>query len=219
MTLRQKTVNMTPQTIVLLLTSYLIGSTMSAIWIAKLFKLPDPRSYGSKNPGATNMARGKNKTAAVLTFSLDIFKGFAICYILQTYGYDDTFTFICGSSAVLGHMFPIFHQFEGGKGAATFFGVILAMNTICGLIAFTIWVTHIALFRNTGLSAVITAIANPILISHAPEVAHLTILSAIMSGMIIIKHKQNIIESYEKMTKKATKQNHQTNTVSQNEKS
>ncbi|MEC8882161.1 MAG: glycerol-3-phosphate 1-O-acyltransferase PlsY [Pseudomonadota bacterium] len=196
--------NMTPLTIVLQLTSYLIGSTMSAIWIAKLFKLPDPRSYGSKNPGATNMARGKNKIAAFLTFSLDIFKGFAICYVLQTCGYDDTFVFLCGSCAVLGHMFPIFHKFEGGKGAATFFGVILAINATCGLIAFTIWATHIALFRNTGLSAVITAIANPILISNTTEVAHLAILSTIMGAIVIIKHKQNIIETYKNMTKESS---------------
>ena len=175
---------------------------MSAIWIAKLFNLPDPRSYGSKNPGATNMARGKNKIAAILTFSLDILKGFVICFVLRACGYDDTVTFICGSTAVLGHMLPIFHRFEGGKGAATFFGVILAMHTTCGLIAFTIWATHIAIFRNTGLSAVITASANPILISQTPEMAHLTVLATVMSGIIIIKHKQNILEVYERIYKR-----------------
>ena len=209
MSMRYQAMLLSPHTIPPLLISYLIGSTMSAIWIAKLFQLPDPRSYGSKNPGATNMARGKNKLAAILTFSLDILKGYLICYVLLTYGYDDTTTFMCGSAAVLGHIFPLFHNFEGGKGAATFFGVILAMHTTCGLIAFAIWAGHIALFKNTGLSAVITAMANPIIISQTPEMSHLTTFAAIMSGIIIIKHKQNIIDTFKNTYRRKKISNHQ----------
>ena len=176
----------------LLLSSYLIGSTMSAIWIAKIFNLPDPRSYGSRNPGATNMARGNNKLAALLTFTLDICKGVLTAGLTIMLGYSQTFGFACGAMALLGHIFPLFHDFKGGKGAATYFGVVLVLNQTCGLIAFLTWLSTLLVFRNSGLSAIITSIISPVIISYTPGMHKLTLPAAAASLLIILVHRQNV---------------------------
>lgn len=176
----------------LLLSSYLIGSTMSAIWIAKIFKLPDPRSYGSGNPGATNMARSNHKVAALMTFILDICKGILSTGLAIMLGYSQSFGFACGAMALLGHIFPLFHDFKGGKGAATYFGVVLVLNQTCGLIAFLTWSSTLLLFRNSGLSAIITSIISPVIISYTPGMHKLTVPATAASLVIILVHRQNI---------------------------
>ena len=196
--------------LMVLIISYFIGSTMSAIWVAKLFKLPDPRSYGSKNPGATNMARGKSKKAALLTFAIDIMKGYVICWVLLSNGFGNTLAFIAGSCAILGHMFPFFHNFQGGKGAATFFGVVVAINTTCGIISFTLWTLVIAMYKNTGLGTVVTSIVTPFIINATPSVKHLTLPVSIMCLIVILKHSENLKMLYQKIQKKDLKKESQT---------
>lgn len=177
---------------ILMIISYLIGSTVSAIWIAKFFKLPDPRSFGSHNPGATNMARSNHKLAALLTFCMDIGKGLLSTGMAISLGHSLQIAHLCGACAVLGHIYPAYHNFKGGKGAATYFGVIAMLSGTCGLISISIWGGTLYLFKNSGLSAVITASMTPVLIYMVPETSHLLLATIIVNALIIAKHSRNI---------------------------
>ena len=188
----------------LMIISYLIGSTVSAIWVAKFFKLPDPRSFGSQNPGATNMARSDHKLAAFLTLFLDISKGLLTTGIAIGLGHDLQIAHICGASAVIGHIYPAYHHFKGGKGAATYFGVITMISRTCGLLSFSIWAGTLYLFRNSGLSAVITASVTPILVFSMPEISHLLPATILTNILIIAKHDQNIKTFLSQKTSKAS---------------
>lgn len=172
--------------------AYFIGGTMSAIWIAQLFKLPDPRSYGSKNPGATNMVRGKSLSAAALTFFIDILKGFLVCKAMIYADFTTLAACIAGICATLGHMFPFFHGYQGGKGAATFFGTVLAIAPTLAFISIAVWGFGIAILRNTGLSTVMTALVNPVLFYQNTDVHNLWPLMSIMSFVIILRHQANL---------------------------
>lgn len=177
---------------VIVFACYCIGGIMSAIWIARWFQLPDPRSFGSKNPGATNMLRSAHPKAAALTFLLDIVKGVITTAVALNVGYSIQDAYICGVAATLGHLFPIFHRFQGGKGAATYFGVIITISPMIGLAALLTWSVTLYLSRNSGLSAIITAIITPILISIQADTHILTVTSVLVSTLIIIRHHQNI---------------------------
>ena len=176
----------------LLLLSYLAGSVMSAIWIAKLFDLPDPRSYGSTNPGATNMARSNHRTAALMTFILDILKGVLTTWLAVQCGFSLQLAHLCGCCAVLGHIFPLYHNFIGGKGAATYFGVMLVLNSAVAGMAFCVWSLSLALFRNSGFSAVLTSCVTPFLVLANPSIAHLFTAVLAVNSLIIACHARNI---------------------------
>ena len=175
-----------------ILICYCIGSVMSAIWVARWFKLPDPRSFGSKNPGATNMMRSANPKAAALTFILDIIKGVLTTQIALNSGYDIQHAYICGIAATLGHIFPAFHHFRGGKGVATHFGVVVTVYPVIGLIALCIWVVTLYLSKNSGLSAIVCAIITPLLVSLYSNHMILIITNTLMSILIIVSHHKNI---------------------------
>ncbi|MBL96442.1 MAG: glycerol-3-phosphate acyltransferase [Legionellales bacterium] len=187
----------------LLILSYAIGGIMSAIWIAKALQLPDPRSFGSKNPGATNMLRS-NKYAAALTYCFDICKGIVCTVIPLSLGYSTGFAYSCGVMAVLGHLYPILHNFRGGKGAATYFGVVISLNSMVGIIAFGIWSSTLLLWRNVGLSAIITSLSTPILFATSTHLYPLTAPAVALSTLIIIRHATNLyelIKNYEAIEK------------------
>jgi len=175
-----------------MLLAYLLGSTMGAIWMAQYFGLPDPRSYGSGNPGATNMARGQHKLAAALTFLLDICKGYITVWLVLRCGFSQATAHLCGLCALLGHMFPLYHHFEGGKGAATYFGVMLALHSVCAAMCFSVWFTSLLLFRNSGFSAVLTACITPIFVYCIPSLSALLPQVLLANLLIIAKHYQNI---------------------------
>ena len=177
----------------LLISSYAIGGIISAIWIAKALKLPDPRSFGSKNPGATNMLRS-NKYAAALTYCFDICKGIVCTVIPLSLGYSTGFAYSCGVMAVLGHLYPILHNFRGGKGAATYFGVVISLNSMVGLTAFAIWSGTLLLWRNVGLSAIITSLSTPILFATSAHLHTLTAPAVVLSTLLIVRHATNLYE-------------------------
>ena len=177
----------------LLISSYSIGGIISAIWIAKALKLPDPRSFGSKNPGATNMLRS-NKYAAALTYCFDICKGIVCTVIPLSLGYSTGFAYSCGVMAVLGHLYPILHNFRGGKGAATYFGVVISLNSMVGLTAFAIWSGTLLLWRNVGLSAIITSLSTPILFATSAHLHTLTAPAVVLSTLLIVRHATNLYE-------------------------
>jgi glycerol-3-phosphate acyltransferase PlsY len=149
------------QTLLIALAAYLLGSVSFAVVVSKAMGLPDPHSYGSKNPGATNVLRSGNKLAAVLTLIGDAGKGAAAVLLAALYtgespasGYDAP---IAGAMALLGHLYPVFHGFKGGKGVATAAGVLLALNPWLGLGALATFGILILFFRIVSLASIAAA--------------------------------------------------------------
>ena len=181
----------------LLLTAYLLGSVSFAVVASWLFNLPDPRTYGSKNPGATNVLRSGKKVAAVLTLLGDAGKGWLAVMLAKYFSQ----TWELGSEAVagvaiavfLGHLFPIFLGFKGGKGVATSAGVLLGLNPLLGLLVIFTWILVAVLWRISSLSAMIAALLAPIyafiLFDSKINVWAITTISL----LLLWRHKPNII--------------------------
>ena len=149
------------QTLLIALAAYALGSISFAVFVSKAMGLPDPRSYGSKNPGATNVLRSGSKLAAALTLVGDTGKGALAVLLTVLYtgepavaGYDAP---IAGAMALLGHLFPAFHGFKGGKGVATAAGVLLALNPWLGLGALATFGIFIVFFRIVSLASIVSA--------------------------------------------------------------
>lgn len=180
----------------LLLVAYLIGSIPFAVVVSRLFGMADPRSYGSGNPGATNVLRSGNKLAAVLTLLGDGFKGWLAVFLAMRFGPELGLTAsaapIAALAAFLGHLFPVFLGFKGGKGVATAAGVLLGASGWLGLATLGVWLGIAFTTRYSSLAALCAAIASPgiaFLLGLAPE----WILSiSVMSGLLVWRHKDNI---------------------------
>jgi acyl phosphate:glycerol-3-phosphate acyltransferase len=170
--------------------SYLLGSVSFAILVSRLMNLPDPRSYGSKNPGATNVLRTGRKAAAVLTLAGDALKG--VVAVLLTQWFAPEAVPFAGLAAFLGHLFPVFHGFQGGKGVATAAGVLFAFDWRLGLGTVATWIIIAAFLRYSSLAALVAAIFAPFITAllfglHATFAAVL-----VMSALLIWRHRQNI---------------------------
>jgi glycerol-3-phosphate acyltransferase PlsY len=152
-------------TLAVVVAAYLIGSVSFAVVVSKLFGLPDPRSYGSGNPGATNVLRTGNKAAALLTLFGDGVKGFAAVLIAYHLGvsWGDASLATAGAALAvfLGHLFPIFHRFKGGKGVSTAAGIVFGLSWQLGLALLVVWLAVALAFRISSLAAIVTAIAMP----------------------------------------------------------
>ena len=179
------------------LIAYLIGSLSFAIIVSKLMGLGDPRSYGSKNPGATNVLRSGNKTAAVLTLVLDALKGFVPVALVQYYafelGFEDTTIAFVGVAAFVGHLWPVFFRFQGGKGVATALGVLLGYEPLLGLAILVTWVAMAGLFRYSSLASLVAALFAPfmaLLFLDRPPVA---LAVTVMSLLLVWRHTRNIV--------------------------
>lgn len=179
-----------------LVAAYLIGSISFAVLVSKFVGLADPRTYGSKNPGATNVLRSGNKKAAVLTLLGDALKGTAAValafYFQDDLGLSRADIAWVGLAAFIGHLYPIFFKFEGGKGVATALGVLLGLNWILGLATAVTWIVIAYFFRYSSLAALIAALFavfyNVLLFGINGQAAAI----AIMSALLIYRHKQNI---------------------------
>lgn len=145
--------------------AYLIGSISFAVVVSKAMGLADPRSYGSKNPGATNVLRSGNRTAAALTLVLDALKGFVpvvVALLLSPrLGFGQGTVAWVGLAAFVGHLFPVFFRFRGGKGVATAAGVLLALNPLLGVATLATWLVIAAFFRYSSLAAIVAALFAP----------------------------------------------------------
>jgi len=181
--------------------AYLIGSISFAVVISKLFGLSDPRTYGSKNPGATNVLRSGNKAAALLTLLGDGFKGWLAVWLTAHYGaqfgVEDKGIALVAIAVFLGHLWPLYFKFVGGKGVATFFGVLLGLDPILGLAALLTWLAVAALFRYSSLAALLSSLLAPVyfgLLIGADEVGTQLKLAAViaMSVLLIYRHSQNV---------------------------
>lgn len=174
------------------LAAYLIGSISSAIVVARAMGLPDPREVGSRNPGATNILRYGGKKAAALTLLGDVLKGVIPVLIARALTSDPAMLAATAGGAFLGHLYPVFFGFQGGKGVATALGVSLALNAWLGLLLAATWLVMAALFRYSSLSALVAALAAPFytwwLMPHAAYVLMMTGMSA----LLILRHRDNI---------------------------
>ena len=172
--------------------AYLFGSVSTAVVIARLMDLPDPRETGSKNPGATNILRYGGKTAAALTLAGDVLKGVAPVLIARALTTDAAIITLTGFGAFLGHLYPVFFGFRGGKGVATALGVWLALNPWVGLALLATWVLMALVFRYSSLSALVTSAVAPVYVAWlAPGTPYLATM-VVMSAILILRHRSNI---------------------------
>lgn len=174
------------------LAAYLFGSISTAVLIARAMGLQDPREVGSKNPGATNILRYGGKTAAVLTLIGDILKGVIPVLIARALTANAVIITLCGFAAFLGHLFPVFFSFRGGKGVATALGVWFALNPWVGLALLATWVLMALLFRYSSLAALTTSAAAPLYVAWlSPGTPYLATM-IVMSAILIFRHRSNI---------------------------
>ena len=172
--------------------AYLLGSISSAVVIARVMGLPDPRETGSKNPGATNILRYGGKTAAVLTLAGDILKGVIPVLIARALTADAVIITLCGFAAFLGHLFPVFFGFRGGKGVATALGVWFALNPWVGLALLVTWVLMALLFRYSSLAALATSALAPLYVAWLSPGTPTLATMIVMSAILIFRHRTNI---------------------------
>ena len=172
--------------------AYLIGSLSFAVIVSRLFGLADPRSYGSGNPGATNVLRSGNKAAAILTLLFDALKGYIPVAIAVSLGWDALTVTAIGLGAFIGHLWPVFFKFEGGKGVATAAGVLLGFEPALGGLVLLVWIVMAAVFRYSSLAALVASIAAPIIQFVGWGFSALTIGVVVMSALLIWRHEANI---------------------------
>lgn len=174
------------------LVAYLLGSISTAIITCKLMGLEDPRNVGSNNPGATNVLRTGGKKAAIITLLGDMLKGLLPVLAVQQLQTDSMALAITGVSAFLGHLYPVYFRFQGGKGVATFYGVLLGINWMMGLAALAVWGLVLLLFKISALSALVSAFSSPFIAWYfgASEVLMAAVI--LMSVLLIWRHRSNI---------------------------
>jgi acyl phosphate:glycerol-3-phosphate acyltransferase len=179
-----------------LLASYLIGSLSFAVIVSRVMGLDDPRSYGSKNPGATNVLRSGNRAAAALTLAFDALKGYVPVLLVLLYGprfgLGETAAAFAGLAAFIGHLWPVFFRFQGGKGVATAAGVLMAVNPGLGVATLLTWVLVAVFFRYSSLASLAAAAFAPFYeaLIWGAEASLLAIIT--MSLLLAWRHEGNI---------------------------
>ena len=172
--------------------AYLLGSISSAIIVCRLMGLPDPREEGSGNPGATNVMRIGGKKAAAITLLGDMLKGLIPVLVAQTLGVDSLILSGVVLAAFLGHLYPVFFGFAGGKGVATSFGVLLGANWVVGLAVLLTWYTVYKLFKISSLSALVAASLAPLYVYFIMGMQPLVYAAILIAVILIWRHRSNI---------------------------
>ena len=180
--------------------AYLIGSISFAVVVSKCMRLPDPHSYGSGNPGATNVLRTGNKLAAVLTLIGDALKGYLAVMLARVLLGDESLTstlnswLLCGVviSVFLGHLFPVFHGFKGGKGVATACGILFGINWILGAATLGTWIIVAIFMRYSSLAALAAAVFGPIYFVFLFGFQPMGIALLVVCFLLIWRHRSNI---------------------------
>jgi glycerol-3-phosphate acyltransferase PlsY len=181
-----------------ILIGYLIGSLSFAVIVSRLLGLPDPHTYGSGNPGATNVLRTGNKIAALLTLAGDALKGwFAVWLVTRigpAYGVHEQGAALAGLAAFLGHIYPVFFGFKGGKGVATAAGILLAINPWLGLGTLATWAIIALFFRYSSLAAIVAALFAPFfaLFLNSFRLDTAVVAICVMSALLVWRHRVNI---------------------------
>ncbi|GIU44304.1 glycerol-3-phosphate 1-O-acyltransferase PlsY [Shewanella algidipiscicola] len=182
--------SLTLLTLAMILIAYLAGSISSAVLVCRLRGLPDPRNEGSGNPGATNVLRIGGASAAATVLLFDMLKGAIPTYIAFRLGVDAVPLGIIAISACLGHIFPIFFKFKGGKGVATAFGAMAPIGADLSLALMVTWIILVIICRYSSLAAIITAFLAPLYTWYFDD--RFTIPVAMLSMLIVIRHRENI---------------------------
>ena len=183
------------------LAAYLIGSLSFAVIVSRLMGLHDPRSYGSKNPGATNVLRSGNKAAAVATLLLDALKGWLPVVLVKwlgaDYGLGGGTVAAVGLAAFLGHLYPVFFGFKGGKGVATAAGVLIGISWVLGLATVATWLIVAYFSRYSSLASLAAAVFSPLYYLFGDRAAwyvdkSVMVMLVVISALLIYRHRENI---------------------------
>ncbi|MEN8130538.1 MAG: glycerol-3-phosphate 1-O-acyltransferase PlsY [Pseudomonadota bacterium] len=178
--------------LIVIVAGYLLGSISSAILSCALMGLPDPRTQGSRNPGATNVLRIGGKTAAIVTLLGDMLKGLIPVGLAKLLEVDDLVVGAVALAAVIGHLYPLYFGFQGGKGVATLLGVLLGMSWQLGLVWALTWLAMAAVFRISSLSALVATSLIPLYTYWLLDSFWLVMTTAVLAILIIWRHRSNI---------------------------
>lgn len=183
------------------LAAYLLGSLSFAVIVSRVMGLNDPRSYGSKNPGATNVLRSGSKAAAVVTLLLDALKGWLpvmlVRFFGKPYGLEEGTLALVGLAAFLGHLYPVFFRFQGGKGVATALGVLVGVDAYLGLAVCASWLIIAFFSRYSSLASLVAAVFAPVYYVMGAGIAWylekpVLLMMVVMAGFLFWRHSQNI---------------------------
>ncbi len=176
----------------LVIAAYLVGSLSTAVLVSKSMGLPDPRSSGSGNPGATNVLRLGGKKAAAGTLLGDVLKGLLPVLVARMLGGGDTIVALVGLAAFLGHLFPVFFGFRGGKGVATGLGVLVGLSPAAAGLAALSWLLVAAVSRYSSLAALVTAVLAPVFLALLGGASAQVVVLVVMACLLIWRHHANI---------------------------
>jgi glycerol-3-phosphate acyltransferase PlsY len=183
-------------TLILLLVAYLVGSLSFAVIVSRVMGLPDPHSYGSGNPGATNVLRSGSRTAAALTLAGDALKGLVVLLVARQlppdYGIGQVELALAGVAAFIGHLYPVFFGFRGGKGVATAGGVLFGLSPWLGLGVLACWLGTFMLTRISSAGALAAAAVAPLLSLVVPGDIRVAATVLVMSALLAWRHRENI---------------------------
>jgi glycerol-3-phosphate acyltransferase PlsY len=177
---------------ILIVGGYLFGSISSAIVVCKLMGLPDPRTQGSNNPGATNVLRFGGKKAAAITLFGDTIKGVIPILVARLLEADNNTLIYVGFAAFIGHLYPLFFGFRGGKGVATAFGMFVALNWQVGLAIIATWLVMAKVFKISSLSALTAAVMAPVYVWWLTDEPRWVYVTVVITLMLIWRHRSNI---------------------------
>jgi len=174
------------------LAGYLVGSVSTAIITCKLMGLEDPRSVGSNNPGATNVLRHGGKKAAIITLIGDMLKGLVPVIAVTMVEPAAGAIALTGLGAFLGHVFPVYYGFKGGKGVATYYGVLLGFSWMAGIAALLIWLLTASVSKISSLSALVSALSAPFVLWYSSHSLELTVILGLMTALLFWRHRSNV---------------------------
>jgi glycerol-3-phosphate acyltransferase PlsY len=185
-------------TLLFIAVAYLLGSLSFAVIVSHAMHLPDPRQYGSGNPGATNVLRTGRKTAAALTLLGDALKGWVAVVLARMlapqFGLAEDVVLLCALAVFIGHLFPVFFRFQGGKGVATALGVLVGLNPWLGLACLATWLFMAKAFRISSLSALTTAALAPVYAGLLADWGNTAMTVLVIALLLVYRHKSNLIK-------------------------
>jgi glycerol-3-phosphate acyltransferase PlsY len=175
-----------------------LGSLSFAVIVSRAMGLPDPRSFGSGNPGATNVLRTGRKAAAVLTLLGDALKGWVAVVLARAlapqFGLDDGIVLLCALAVFIGHLFPVFFLFQGGKGVATALGVLVGLDPWLGLACLATWLLMAGAFRISSLAALVTAVLAPVYAGLLLGWGEAAMAVLVITLLLVYRHKSNLVK-------------------------
>ena len=183
------------------LAAYFVGSLAFAVIVSRVMGLSDPRTFGSKNPGATNVLRSGSKAAAIVTLLLDACKGLVPVLLVKAYGepygLGDGTVALVALAAFLGHLWPVFFHFQGGKGVATFIGAVFGIHWLLGIATGLTWIIIAFFFRYSSLASLVAAVFAPVYYLLGNRIqwyadAAIALALAAMAGLLFYRHRENI---------------------------